>query len=168
MKTIFLPIQNRAIKKILLQPKILYRYFRQKGWRRFFVENILESKGSNKNKALSISLGLLIGVTPFYGFHAFIVFFLASIFRLNKVISFLFTRISIPPLFPFVVATALSIGSPFVNSPTTITAEQFSFSFFKNHFYQYIIGTTILGISLSICGGGLAFLLLEIRSRKKV
>ncbi|WP_164472037.1 DUF2062 domain-containing protein [Amniculibacterium aquaticum] len=130
------------------------------------TENILESGGSNKTKALSISCGLLVGVTPFYGFHTFIVIFLASVFRLNKVISFLFTRISIPPLFPFIVAAALLIGSPFVDRPTLDGGNEFSLSFFKEHLYQYIIGTSLLGIGLAVVGGFSSYFILEYKSKR--
>lgn len=154
------------IKKLISQPKILYRYFRKKGWKRFFSEHILQANGSNKTKALSISCGLLVGVTPFYGFHTFIILFLASIFRLNKLISFLFTRISIPPLFPLIVSLALFLGSPFVQNPTERNASVFSVEFLKAHAYQYLIGTAILGLGLSLFGGLIAYFILEKTSKK--
>ena len=155
------------IRKIFLQPKILYRYFRIKGWKRFFHEHILQANGSNKTKALSISCGLLVGVTPFYGFHTFIILFLASVFRLNKLISFLFTRISIPPLFPIIVSMALFLGSPFVQNPSEQNASVFSVEFLKAHAYQYLIGTVILGLGLAIFGGVIAYFILEKTSKKK-
>ena len=44
--------------------------------------------GSNKTKALSIALGIFVGLTPFYLFHTVIVLFLASFFKLNKLLSY--------------------------------------------------------------------------------
>jgi uncharacterized protein (DUF2062 family) len=117
-------------------------------------------------KALSISCGLLVGVTPLYGLHTIIILFLASVFRLNKVISFLFTRISIPPIFPFIVATALYLGSPFVEKPTENKNMQFSFLFFKEHLVQYLIGTSLLGVGLAVIGGGISYYFLERKTRK--
>lgn len=130
------------------------------------MENILESQGSNRTKALSISCGILVGVTPFYGFHTFIILFLATIFRLNKVISFLFTRISIPPVFPFIITGAMFLGAPFVEKPATEQAQVFSVAYIQAHLYQYMIGTIILGLSLSLIGGFSSYIILEKRSRK--
>jgi uncharacterized protein (DUF2062 family) len=115
---------------------------------------------------MSISLGVLVGVTPLYGFHTFIILFLASVFRLNKVISFLFTRISIPPLFPFIVGAALFLGAPFVKQPVTESIPYFSISFLKNNLYQYLIGTAVLGISLAVISGVSSYFLLELRQNK--
>ena len=104
------------IQNSLQSQKIFFRYFRRKGWKRFLKENIIQTQGSNKTKALSVALGIFVGLSPFIGFHTVIVFFLATVFKLNKLISYLCTHISFPPLIPFIIMISMWIGGYFLNN----------------------------------------------------
>ncbi len=73
---IFVRIQNLILFKNSFKiPLKVRKYsidiFRRKGIKRLFKENILESDGNNKSKALSIALGIFIGVSPFGDFILF-------------------------------------------------------------------------------------------------
>jgi glycosyltransferase involved in cell wall biosynthesis len=83
-----------------VKPRDFFRNLKKKGIRKFFLENILESNDSNARKSFSIALGIFIGISPFWGLHTILVFFLAMSFKLNKVISFAFSNISFPPFIP--------------------------------------------------------------------
>ena len=119
---------------------------RRKGFKRFLKENILESDGTNKTKALSVSLGIFVGLTPLWGFHTVIVIFLATYFRLNKVLSYMSTHISFPVFLPFIIAISLYIGGHFIGGNTRFAGEEMNFEFVKEHLLQYIIGSTILAV----------------------
>ena len=105
------------IQNSIKSQKVFYRYFRRKGIKRLFKENILESDGDNKSKALSIALGIFIGVSPFWGFHTVLALSLATVFKLNKFLSFVFSQVSIAPLapfIPFILGISMFFGSFFV------------------------------------------------------
>lgn len=149
------------LKNTIQSQKVFYRYFRRKGWKRFLKENILETDGSNKTKALSIALGTFVGLTPFWGFHTVIVLFLATFFKLNKVLSYMFTHVSAPPFIPFIIFASLAIGAPFVHGNTQFSLNEINLDFAKTHFLQYVIGSFILAISASVFVGFLFYFILK-------
>jgi uncharacterized protein (DUF2062 family) len=94
-----------------IHPRNKYQDFKKKGFKRFWEEDIIKSEEPAHKKAAAIALGVFIGISPFWGLHTLLVFSLAAIFRLNKVIAFLFSNISIPPLIPFIIYGSYQMGS---------------------------------------------------------
>lgn len=158
---------KKRLQNILNSQKILYRYFRRKGLKRFFKENILEIEGSNKNKALSIALGIFIGTSPFWGFHSIIALSLAAIFRLNKFLAFTASQISIAPLAPFIIGFSMYFGSYFISGDANLLHQEFSLESIKHNLLQYLIGSFLLGIISSSSFGFLFYLILKFFSKKR-
>ena len=94
-----------------IHPRNKYRDFRDKGFKRFWKEDIIKSEEPAHKKAAAVALGVFVGMSPFWGLHTLLVFLLAATFRLNKVIAFLFSNISIPPLIPFIIYASYQLGS---------------------------------------------------------
>lgn len=157
------------IKNTIQSQKVFYRYFRRKGFKRFFKENILDIDGSNKNKAFSIALGVFIGLSPFWGFHTVLVISLAVILKLNKFLSFIFSQIiSLPFFLPFTIAASLFFGSFFIRDTQPITEQEFNLEMVKENLLQYTIGSLIFASLFSIIVGFIFYILLEFFSEKKV
>lgn len=150
------------LQRAIQSHKIFYRYYRRKGFRRFFKENILETEGSNKSKALSVALGIFVGLTPLWGFHTVVVLFLATYFKLNKLISYMCTHISFPPLIPFIIMISLWIGEPFMSEKHDFTKMEFTIDLVKKNLVQYLIGSTVLATSVAILLGFLTYFLLNL------
>src|SRR5690606_14989472 len=93
-----------------IAPRNFIRNFRKKSFRQFVKEDVLESSGSNRSKALSIALGTFIGLTPLFGLHTLLTISLAVLLKLNKLLAFAFSNLSIPPFIPFIIFISLSIG----------------------------------------------------------
>ncbi|MFT3793705.1 DUF2062 domain-containing protein [Flavobacterium sp.] len=145
-----------AIALVYIKPRDLIRKLKKKGLKKFLLENILHNEDSNTQKALSIALGVFIGVSPLWGFHTIGVLFLAVLFRLNKVIAYAFSNVSIPPMIPFLVYGSLKMGEVFTGTATPAFSEMtFDFESLKNNLTQYLIGSFILA-SLSAVIFGLA------------
>lgn len=140
---------------------MFYRYFRRKGLKRFFKENVLESDGNNETKAKSIALGLFIGLSPFWGFHSFLAITLSVYFKMNKLLTFMASQITFPPLIPLIIFLAMMVGQPFVSNTTSLENQSFDFEFIKNNLTQYIIGSFILATCCSIVFGFLSYFILE-------
>ncbi len=150
------------ISNAIQSQKVFYRYFRAKGFRRFLKENILESAGSNSVKAKSIALGVFIGITPLWGFHTLVVLFLASVLKLNKLLAFMATHISFPPLIPFIILISMMIGTYFTGDSSDYAHETLDMAFIKTHLLQYLLGSGILAICSSVFFGFLTYFILEI------
>src|SRR5690606_40072948 len=85
----------------------------------FVKENILGCTDSLIKNALSIGLGVFMGIAPFWGFQTVITITLAVFLRLNKVLAFVFSNISFAPLIPLVIYASLAVGSMVYPSSTT-------------------------------------------------
>lgn len=150
-----------AIKLLYIVPRDFIRNFRKKSFKRFIQEDILESDGSNKTKALSVALGVFIGLSPVWGFQTLLVISLSVFFKLNKVLAFIASNVSLPPLIPIIIFISLSIGAPFVDGNSDIIGEEMNIELVKNHALQYLIGSIILAFSGSAIAGLSTFLFLN-------
>ncbi|WP_262149637.1 DUF2062 domain-containing protein [Chryseobacterium foetidum] len=138
-----------TITLLYIIPRNFINNFRKKSFKKFIKEDVLESDGSNRTKAFSIALGVFVGFSPFWGFHTLLVISLSVLFKLNKVLAFIASNVSLPPFIPFIIVASLFLGSPFVEGDSDIFNQEWNFELVKNHFLQYIIGSMILAISMS-------------------
>lgn len=150
-----------------IKPRDFIRNFQKKSFKQFLKEDVFESEGSNRQKAMSIALGIFIGLSPFWGFQAVLTISLAVILKLNKVLAFTFSNISLPPLIPFIIWISLLIGSPFVGRETYFLRNEISFELIKNNLLQYLIGSLILATSASLLLGIASYFVLEKVQRRK-
>ncbi|GGX25016.1 DUF2062 domain-containing protein [Aquimarina muelleri] len=132
---------------LYIKPRNFFQNLKKKGIKRFFVEDFLGSHDSPTKKALSIALGTFIGLSPFWGFHTVLVFFLAITLKLNKVIAFGFSNLSLPPFIPFIIYASSKIGQFILGTNYSYTIEEIStdFEVFK-HLKTYIVGSFSLAI----------------------
>jgi len=157
---------SAAVKKFFQKAfknyQVFYRYFRQKGFRRFLKENILESEGSNSTKAKSVALGIFISLSPFWGFHSFLAITLSVYFKTNKLLTFMASQLTLPPLIPLVVFSAMAVGAPFVSETPAAEPDGFSFEFIQENVLQYVIGSMILATAGAFVFGLLTYGVLQI------
>jgi len=142
-------------------PRNFVNNFKKKSFKKFIKEDVLESDGTNRIKAFSIALGVFIGLSPFWGFQTLLVISLSVLFKLNKVLAFVASNVSLPPFIPFIIAASLFLGSPFISGNSNILSQDLNFDLVKNNLLQYIIGSFILSTTMSAVSGIAAFLFLN-------
>ena len=152
-----------------IKPRDLYRKFRKKGIRKFLKEDVLQSSDSPKKKALSIALGLLIGLSPIFGFHTITVLGLAVLFKLNKVIAFAFSNVSFPPFIPFILYASLKLGALITGEDLIFTMDEMVANLgFITHLKTYVIGSVSLAILTASIFGFISYFIFKIFDRKKI
>ncbi len=139
-----------TITLLYIIPRNFVNNFKKKSIRKFIKEDVLESDGSNRTKAFSIALGVFIGFSPFWGFHTVIVISLSVLFKLNKILAFFASNVSLPPFIPFIIAASLFLGAPFVHGDSNIFSQELNFDLVKNNLLQYVIGSFILATTMSV------------------
>jgi len=150
-----------------IKPRDLYRRFRKKGLRRFLKEDLLHSSDSPKKKALSIALGVFIGLCPLWGAHTIIVLSLAVLFNLNKVIAFVFSNVSLAPFIPFVLYLSLKMGAFITGEELIYTVDEMVNNFgLVTHLKTYIIGSLTLSTFSALVFGFLGYLILTVFDKK--
>ncbi|WEK68544.1 MAG: DUF2062 domain-containing protein [Candidatus Chryseobacterium colombiense] len=150
-----------TITLLYIIPRNFVNNFKKKSIKRFIKEDVLESDGTNRNKAFSIALGVFIGLSPFWGFQTLLVISLAVLFKLNKVLAFVASNVSLPPFIPFIIAASLFLGAPFVHGDSSILSQELNFDLVKNNLLQYVIGSMILASTASVISGVATFLFLN-------
>lgn len=152
---------------LYIKPRDFFRRAKKKGFKKFFLEDILESKDSNFKKSAAIALGIFIGLSPFWGFQTILLFALAALFRLNKVIAFLTSNVSFPPFIPFIIYGSLKIGSIFVPSDTSLFLDSsMTFDDIQKNATQYIVGSLILASVSALSAGLISYFLLTAFTKK--
>lgn len=150
-----------TITLLYIIPRNFVNNFKKKSFKRFLKEDVLESDGSNRTKAFSIALGVFIGFSPLWGFHTFLTISLSVLFKLNKVLAFVASNVSLPPFIPFIIAASLFLGSPFVHEESNLLSQELNFELIKNNLAQYVIGSFILAATASAICGVASFLFLS-------
>jgi len=152
---------------LYIKPRDFFRRAKKKGFKKFFLEDILESNDSNFKKSAAIALGIFIGISPFWGFQTILLFTFAALFRLNKVIAFLSSNVSFPPFIPLVIYGSLKMGSLFVHSDAPLILDSsMTLDDIQKNATQYIVGSLILASVLALSVGLISYLLLTAFSSK--
>lgn len=155
-----------VITLLYIKPRDFFRNFQKKKIKQFINEEILQSNDSKLIKSLSISLGVFIGIAPFWGFQTMLVFFLAIVLKWNKMLAFAFSNISFPPMIPFIIYASLQVGSIFVKGNHNFSFySNLTFETIKNHTLQYIVGSFILATISAIAFGLSSYFLLSLKGK---
>lgn len=150
------------VKGFYIIPRDFFRQLKKKGFKKFFVEDFLGSGDSSKKKALSIALGVFLGLSPLWGFHTVIVIFLAIFFRLNKVIAFAFSNISLPPFIPFVLWASVRTGNFVLGESSSFSMAELSDFDAIKHLESYLVGSIVLSVTSAIVFGIVGYLMLKL------
>ncbi|OIV42502.1 DUF2062 domain-containing protein [Flavobacterium johnsoniae] len=154
---------------LYIKPRDFFRRAKKKGLKKFFLEDILESKDSNFKKSAAIALGIFIGISPFWGFQTILLFSFAALFRLNKVIAFLSSNVSFPPFIPLIIYGSLKTGSFFVPSDAPLILDSSAtLDDIQKNAAQYIVGSLILASVLALSAGLISYMLLTAFSKKRI
>lgn len=121
----------------------------------FVTLSLMRSNRSPAGTAFAVGLGVLVGTTPFYGFHALMAGVLAFCFRLNALYLILGTQISIPPLVPFLAIGSIAVGKWVTHSASVAHLSALQYS------ARWIAGSLILGVGLGVVIGGITYFLLR-------
>ena len=152
---------------LYIKPRDLVLKLKQKGIKRFFKENILQSSDSPIKKSFSIALGIFIGISPLWGFQTIIVLALAAFLKLNKLISFTFSNISNPPMIPFIIYGSLKMGSWVLGTKNNIEYDNISADFnVLLSLKEYIVGSFVLAFLSSIIFGIIGFVYFKLMKNK--
>jgi len=152
---------------LYIKPRDFFRRAKKKGFKKFFLEDILESKDSNFKKSAAIALGVFIGISPFWGFQTILLFTFAALFKLNKVIAYLSSNVSFPPFIPFVIYGSLKMGSYFVSTDAPLILDSsITLDDIQKNATQYIVGSLILASVSALFFGLLSYLLLTAFTKK--
>lgn len=146
------------VSLLYIKPRNLWRRIKKKGFKKFFLEDFLGSNDSKLKKSLSVALGTFVGISPFWGLQTVLVLFFAQVLKLNKIISFGFSNVSIPPMIPFIIYGSLKIGAILLSKNFSLNIDEITTNFnIKEHLLQYIVGSFSLATICALLFGVLSY-----------
>ncbi|KGO91296.1 DUF2062 domain-containing protein [Flavobacterium subsaxonicum] len=156
-----------VISLLYIKPRDFIRSFKKKSLKQFIRENVLESADSPSKKSFSIALGVFIGIAPVWGLQTISVLFLAYVLRLNKLIAYAFSNVSIPPFIPFIIYASLQIGL-FILPGKDVDENLSGMDAIKQNIVQYLTGSIILATAMAALFGFTAYFTLLFLGKNKI
>lgn len=150
-----------------IKPRNFFRkLFKKKGFNELMLQ-LFDPNDSDEHKALSVMLGIFMGIVPIWGFQLVTAVFFAVLLKLNKAIVIVFSHISIPPMIPLVLFCSYKAGGYWMGGNDNMQfSSKISFQIIHQHLKQYIIGSFTLAVVAAIVFGLLTYVLLKIFRRK--
>jgi glycosyltransferase involved in cell wall biosynthesis len=153
---------------LFFRPWMVIRDMTKDGFKVLIKKHLLNPDESNFKKAASLSLGLFMGVSPFWGWQMALALALAILFKLNKAITLLASNISIPPFIPFILFGSYLTGGLVINNHKDVNFDTgITFEMVKQNFFQYIVGSIVFGVGIAVLAGGITWLLLIVFRKKQ-
>jgi len=159
------------ITLLYIKPRDVIRtIFSPKKMKKVLDEHLFNPHHSPQLKAMSVAVGVFMGIVPIWGFQLAVAIFLAILFKLNKPIVIIAANISIPPMIPLIIFLSYKMGALWmgdhamqINFTNAITLDSI-----KHNLIQYIYGSITLAIVAAIVFGLLTFVFLKWFGKKQV
>ena len=167
-RTSFLNAVLVFIALLWVRPFMFAKGLKKKSIRGFIKQYVLDSNDSNTKVTLSVMLGVFTGVLPVWGWQMMIAFGLAHYFRLNKFVTVAASNISIPPILPLILYLSYEAGGLDMGfNKGAAYSSGFDYQWLKANFVQYLVGSIVFGIILSLVMSTITYLLLQIFRKPK-
>jgi glycosyltransferase involved in cell wall biosynthesis len=156
------------ISLFYIKPFSFLKNLRKENFREFFLKNILHSQDSVSRITFSVMVGVFMGIAPIWGYQLIAAIALAYLLRLNKAIVIVAANISIPPMIPLILYFSFLTGNFLLGAGSPVIEYPITFGFVKNNLIQYIVGSIVLAMVVSLFSGFCMFVLMKWIRRNKV
>jgi glycosyltransferase involved in cell wall biosynthesis len=157
------------IALLYIKPFSFLKYMRKESLTEFLKRHVIHTQDSNTKITFSVMFGVFMGIIPIWGYQLITAIALAYLLRLNKFIVIIAANISIPPMIPIIVYLSYLTGNAVLGENTRLAVNSnFTFNFIKSNLLQYIIGSFIFALMLSILIGLIVFVCLKLGRRNLI
>ena len=156
---------------LYIKPRNFLRsIFIKKNFKQLLSDQLYNTQQSDQLKAVSVSLGVFMGIVPLWGFQLVTAIFLAVLFRLNKALVIIAANISLPPMIPIIIFASYKMGACWMgqNALQMGFSKSISLDSIKQNLQQYIYGSITLAILAGFFFGLLTFVILKSFNRKSM
>jgi glycosyltransferase involved in cell wall biosynthesis len=157
------------IAAFYVKPFSFIKYMKRENISEFIKKHVIQTQDSNTRITLSVMLGVFMGIVPIWGYQLITAIALAYLLRLNKFIVIVAANISIPPMIPIILYLSYLTGNLALGqTPQLSMSDHLTFKTLENHLFQYILGSIILAVILSLIAGLIVFLFLKFKRRSLI
>lgn len=147
---------------LVVKPLSFFRNLTRENIREFLSKHIFHSQDSTLKVTFSVMLGLFMGIVPIWGYQLVTAIALAYLLRLNKILVIVAANISLPPMIPLILYLSYLTGGIVLGENAGLLPEYpITLAFVKNNLYQYVIGSLLFAVFLSLLSGIILFIVLS-------
>ena len=154
---------------LYIKPRNFFRsIFKKRNWEVFFREQVFNVNEPHYIKALSVALGICMGIMPVWGFQLVTAIFLSIVLKLNTALVITAAHISVPLLIPLIIFFSYKTGAVWMaNGGGDLTfSSSLTFESVRNNFQQYLYGGITLALVSGIVCGLVTWALLAFFNKK--
>jgi uncharacterized protein (DUF2062 family) len=117
--------------------------------------------------ALSVAVGIAIGVMPLWGLHWLLVLAICLPLRLDAGVAYLAANVSLPFIAPFITTTEIAVGTRIVEGHwPQITPQMVHTIELRNVLGALIVGTGIVAVTGALMLGGITYAITALIRRR--
>jgi len=132
------------------------------------VHQLAQQNASTPRLALGVGIGVLVGATPFYGFHLLIGALLGRVLRINQLAIFLGEQIALPFIAPFLAFACIQTGHLVLEGRWLEHSElKLSVEAARAFFEAWLVGGVVFGALLGVTLGGVSYGLLRLFRKER-
>jgi glycosyltransferase involved in cell wall biosynthesis len=155
------------IALFVIKPFSFVHYLKKETVRGFLNKHVLQTGDSASKITLSVMFGVFMGIVPIWGYQLITAIAIAYLLRLNKFIVIVAANISIPPMIPIILYLSYITGGWVLSVKNDVVfSNDISLAWVRDNLYQYIVGSIVFAILLSIIIGLITFVLLKLWQRR--
>jgi uncharacterized protein (DUF2062 family) len=135
--------------------RIAWSYGEKKSLRNSCAEFFVEHAHDPLRLSLAVGLGLFFGIAPIWGYQMIAAAAAAHFLRLNKAITVLASNISIPPMMPLILYSALALGHYLMTGQKLILdfpVQQITKAGALEYLKQWLVGSLALAFLVAAVG----------------
>lgn len=122
------------------------------------IVSLLNGRTSSRQVGWALGLGVFVGCTPLFGLHSLICAAIAFFFRLNFLILFVGSQISIPIFMPALIFSSVKIGNFVLSGFQSMQNTGYSL-------WSYVLGSWIVGLLLGAAFGFVSAFIVSVKKR---
>lgn len=147
---------------LIFRPWMALVKIRREGLFTMLKNEFRRGSETNSKIASSIGLGLFCGLIPLWGWQMIIAYSLASVLKINRLITLVSANISLPPFIPVILYFSLITGHFLLGhpNPLKINIPQ-SFGELSKDLGSYLLGSMALAFAVGLAGMGISYIILQ-------
>lgn len=157
-----------TIAFLWIKPRDFFRKLTWTNIKKKIDENLIHNPESAGKIGAAAGLGVMFGIFPLWGLQMMVVFAIAHLLKLNKVIALIFSNISIPPCIPFILWGSYAMGGLLTGSKKAIPQlHDITLENVWTDTLQYLVGSVSLGIVAGVLAGLAIYALVAVKRKGK-
>jgi len=145
-----------------MRPFLFIKNIRKRSLRELIRKYMVDSTDTNTKLAVSVGMGMFMGVVPIWGWQMMASFGIAYVLKLNRLVTVAASNISLPPVLPFILLASYYTGGLLLGVHTAVMMPGAGFQWIKHNLAQYLVGSIVFGIALGLVSGFITFVLLAL------